>query len=154
MFSREFTVDISAPIEQVYAYVTDLKRHPEWSNNKMEITVHDEPIAVGTTFETAIKAFGKETASCKVTEMQPPTRFVYECDNKMSGYWRWTMTLEPIAGGTRLHHLAEGLKTPTWFNVMQAVTFPLVGKKMMTHGLDNIKACIEAGGGKEAATAG
>ncbi len=151
MFTKEFSVDIDAPIEQVFAYVTDVKRHPEWSNNKMQITVHGEPVAVGTTFEAEISAFGKEVSQCKVVEMTPPTKFVYECDNKASGYWRWTMTLEPIAGGTRLSHRAEGLQTPGWFKVVQPLMFPFVGKKMHVGGLNNIKARVEAGGGKEVA---
>jgi uncharacterized protein YndB with AHSA1/START domain len=35
VFSKEFSVDIDAQIEQVFSYVTELKLHPEWSNNKM-----------------------------------------------------------------------------------------------------------------------
>lgn len=153
MFSRQYTVDINAPIEQVYAYVTDLKRHPEWSNNRMEMKVEGEPVAVGTTFETVVSAFGKESTKGKVVEVTPPTKFVYECDTSSSGYWRWTMTLESIPSGTRLHHKSEGLRVPTWFKVMQPLTFPFIGKKMMTNGLDNIKARVEAGGGKQATTA-
>ena len=34
--------------------------------------------------------------------MQAPSRFVYECDTSASGIWRWTMTLTPEDGGTRL----------------------------------------------------
>ena len=67
MFSREFSsVDIAAPVEQVFAYVTDLERHPEWSNNDMDMKVEGEPVSAGTTFETAVKAFGKETTRGKV----------------------------------------------------------------------------------------
>jgi uncharacterized protein YndB with AHSA1/START domain len=153
LLTREFTVDINAPVEQVYAYVTDLRRHPEWSNNKMTMIVYGEPVRVGTTFDAEISAFGKESASCRVVKMAKPTKFVYECDNKKSGSWRWTMTLEPIGNGTRLHHQSEGMKTPGWFSVVKGVMFPFVGKKMMTHGLDNIKARVEAGGGKEVAPA-
>jgi uncharacterized protein YndB with AHSA1/START domain len=148
VFSKEFSVDIDAPIEQVFSYVTELKRHPEWSNNKMEMSVEGEPVAVGTTFETAVSAFGKETNKGRVVEMQAPTKFVYECDTSASGLWRWTMSLEPIAGGTRLSHKAEGLRVPGWFKVVQPLMFPFVGKKMQTNGLQNIKARVEAGGGK------
>lgn len=118
MFSREFSIEIEAPIEQVFAYVSDLKRHPEWSNNKMEIKVDGEPVTVGTTFETVVSAFGKESTKGKVVEMVAPSRFVYECDTSSSGYWRWTMTLEPRNGGTRLSHRSEGLRVPGWFKVV------------------------------------
>lgn len=152
MFSKEYSVDINAPVEQVWAYVTDLKRHPEWSNNTMEMRVDGDTVGVGTTFETSVKAFGTETSKGRVTEMQAPARFVYECDTSTSGLWRWTMTLEPIAGGTRLRHKAEGLRVPGWFKVVQPMMFPFIGKKMQTHGLQNIKTRVEAGGGKEATT--
>lgn len=150
MFSREYAVDINAPVEQVFAYVTDLKRHPEWSNNKMEMKVDGEPVTTGTTFETVVNAFGKETTKGKVVEMVPPSKFVYECDTSSSGYWRWTMTLEPVAGGTRLHHKSEGLHVPGWFKIAQPITFRFIGEKMITRGLDNIKAHVEAGGGAPA----
>jgi len=150
MFSKEFSVDINAPIEQVFAYVTDIKRHPEWSNNKMEMIVHGEPVTAGTTFESVVNAFGKESGKGKVVEMEPPTRFVYECDTSTSGTWRWTMTLEPIAGGTRLNHRSDALERPGWLKSVQPVMFPIIGKKMMTAGLNNIKARVEAGAGREA----
>ena len=60
MFSRDFSIQINAPVEQVFRYVTDLKPHPEWASNKMEMTVEGQPVAVGTTFTTAVSAFGKE----------------------------------------------------------------------------------------------
>jgi hypothetical protein len=117
----------------------------------MEMKVQGEPVAVGTSFETVVNAFGKETNKGKVVEMQPPTRFVYECDTSSSGLWRWTMTLEPIAGGTRLSHKSEGLRLPGWFKVVQPLMFRFVGQKMQTNGLRNIKARVEAGAGTEAA---
>lgn len=144
MFAREYAVDIKAPIEEVFAYVTDLQRHPEWSTNAMHMTVHGKAIAEGTTFDTSVKAFGTETARSTVIEVQAPTKFVYECDTSTSGCWRWTMTLEPVPGGTRLSHRAEGLRRPAWMKVLQPVMFPLIGKRMQVGGLENIKARIEA----------
>ena len=150
MFSNEESIFINASPEQVYRYVTDLKRHPEWASNPMEMKVHTEPVKVGTTFTTIVKAFGSETGEGKVIEMDAPRRFAYECDTSTSGYWRWTMTLTPENGGTRLATLGEGLKTPAWFKAVQRFTFPFVGRKMATKGLANIKARVEAGAGKEA----
>jgi hypothetical protein len=117
----------------------------------MEMKVGEGPVTTGTTFETVVDAFGKETAKGKVVEISPPTRFVYECDTSSSGYWRWTMTLEPRNGGTRLRHKAEGVRVPLWFRVVQPIMFPFIGKKMQVNGLNNIKARVEAGGGKPAA---
>ncbi len=151
MFTNEETIHIDAPPEEVFRYVTDIKRHPEWCSNPMEMTVHDEPVRVGSTFTSVVKAFGSETGQGKVIEMDAPRRFVYECDTSTSGLWRWTMTLTPESGGTRLSHRGEGLKVPGWFKVMQPLTFPFVGKKMSTKGLAKLKERVEAGAAKETA---
>ncbi|MGE0056653.1 MAG: SRPBCC family protein [Dehalococcoidia bacterium] len=151
MFTNEETIHIDAPPEEVFRYVTDIKRHPEWCSNPMEMTVHGEPVAVGTTFTSVVNAFGKETGQGKVIEMDSPRRFVYEVATTTSGTWRWTMTLTPEAGGTRLAHRGEGLKVPGWFKVMQPLTFPFVGRKMATKGLAKLKERVEAGAAKEAA---
>ena len=144
--SNEESIHINASPEEVYRYVTDLSRHPEWASNTMEMTV-DGPVEVGTTFSTAVKAFGTETNKGRILEMQAPSRFVYECDTSASGLWRWTMTVTPENGGTKLSHRSEGLKVPGWFKVVQPIMFPLIGRKMMTKGLSNIKAKVEAGAG-------
>jgi uncharacterized protein YndB with AHSA1/START domain len=154
VFSNEETIQINAAPEEAWRYVTDLKRHPEWASNPMEMRVDGEPVQVGTTFHTVVKAFGSESGDGKVLEMEPPRRFVYECDTSSSGVWRWTMTLSPANGGTRLAHRGEGLKTPLWFKMIQKFTFPFVGRKMATKGLANLKAKIEAGAGRETAAAG
>ncbi len=145
MFTRQYSIQIDAPVDTVYGYVTDIKRHPEWSNNKMEMHVDSEPVAVGTTFTSSVKAFGTETGKGRVTEMTPPSRFAYEADTSSSGHWLWTMTLEPAGNGTLLTHRCDAISRPGWFAVVQPMLFPLIGKKMMTQGLANIKARVEAG---------
>ena len=151
MFTNEESVHIDAPPEEVFRYVTDIKRHPEWCSNPMEMTVHEEPVRVGTTFTSVVDAFGKETGNGKVVELDPPSRFVYECDTSSSGVW-WTMTLTPEAGGTRPAHRGEGLKVPGWFGIIQPLMFKFIGRRMALKGLAAIKTRVEAGAGKEAAT--
>jgi uncharacterized protein YndB with AHSA1/START domain len=149
MSSNEESIHINASPEEVFRYVTDIKRHPEWASHPMEMTVHNEPVQVGTTFTSVVKAFGKETGKGTVLELVPVSRFVYECDTSASGLWRWTMTLTPEDGGTRLTHRGEGLRVPGWFKIVQPLVFRFVGRKMATTGLANIKAKVEAGAGKE-----
>jgi uncharacterized membrane protein len=46
-------ITIQAPIEHVYAYLADFRRHPEWVKNLSKVTqVTSGPIAVGTVFKT------------------------------------------------------------------------------------------------------
>jgi uncharacterized protein YndB with AHSA1/START domain len=151
MYSREQRIHIDAPPEDVFRYVTDIKRHPEWASNPMEMTVDSDPVAVGTTFSSRVKAFGTETARGKVLELQPPSLFSYETDTSSSGRYTWTMTLTPSAGGTDLNHHFDRLSAPTWFKIVQSVMVPVIGKNMMKKGLQGIKMRVEAGAGKEAA---
>ena len=151
MLTNEESIHINASPDEVFRYVTDIKRHPEWASNPMEMTVHGEPVQAGTKFTSVVSAFGKETGEGTVIEMVPPSRFVYECDTSTSGLWRWTMTLSPENGGTRLSHKGEGLRVPGFFKIVQPLTFRFLGKKMATKGLGKLKEKIEAGAGREAA---
>lgn len=143
MYSKEERIQINATPERVYRYVTDLRRHPEWSSNEMEMHVEGEPVQPGSTFTTSVKAFGSETAKGKVVDMQEPSLFSYDVDTSSSGHYLWTMRLTPSGNGTELSHRFERLAAPGWFKVMQAVMFPIIGRGMMVKGLQNIKARIE-----------
>jgi uncharacterized protein YndB with AHSA1/START domain len=144
MYSREQRIHIDAPPEDVFRYVTDIKRHPEWASNPMEMTVDSDPVAVGTTFSSRVKAFGTETARGKVLQLQPPSLFAYETDTSSSGRYTWKMTLTPAAGGTDLHHRFDRLSAPAWFRIVQPLMFPVLGKNMMKKGLRSIKTNVEA----------
>jgi hypothetical protein len=61
------------------------------------------------------------------------------------------MTLTPSAGGTDLNHRFDRLSAPAWFQIVQPVMFPFIGRNMMKKGLQGIKVRVEAGAGKAAA---
>lgn len=138
------SIHINASPDEVYRYVTDISRHPEWCSNPMEMKVDGDPVEVGTTFTSVVKAFGKETGKGRVLEMVPPSRFVYEVETSTSGTWRWTMSLTPEGDGTRLVHHGDSVKVPGWFRIVQPLMYPFVGRKMATKGLNGIKAHVEA----------
>ena len=52
-YKGQSTITIQAPIDRVYAYLADFRRHPEWAKNLSKVTqVTPGPIAVGTVFKT------------------------------------------------------------------------------------------------------
>jgi uncharacterized protein YndB with AHSA1/START domain len=150
MLAHEESIHIDAPPEEVFRYVTDIKRHPEWASNPMQMRVDDEPVQVGTNFHSEVAVFGKETCDGRVIELEAPHRFAYMCDTSTSGLWRWTMTLTPEGNGTKLTHHGEAEKAAGWFRVVTRLTWPFVGKKMRTKGLAKLKQRIEAGAAREA----
>jgi uncharacterized protein YndB with AHSA1/START domain len=152
MFSKEETIQIAAPPEQVFDYVSDLRKHPDWADKAIDMEVRGESIQEGTTFHTVSHYLGGETCEGKVLEMQRPSTFAYECDTSSSGRYIWRFRLTPSNGGTRLSHSFERLTAPAWFKVVQPVMWPFIGRSMVANGLKNIKAKVEAGAGKQAAT--
>ena len=70
----EERIDIEAPGDRVYAYVSDFARHGEWGGFGLEVTKDGEgPVQVGTTFSTVAKQFGTQREHSTITEMDPPT---------------------------------------------------------------------------------
>lgn len=52
-FKGQTSITIQAPVEKVYAYLADFRRHPEWVKNVSKVTqTTSGPIEVGTTFKT------------------------------------------------------------------------------------------------------
>ena len=52
-YKGQSSITIQVPIDRVYAYLADFRRHPEWAENLSKVTqVTPGPIAVGTVFKT------------------------------------------------------------------------------------------------------
>lgn len=75
----EEQVQIAAKPADVFAYFSDFTRHGEWSGHGLQVTkTSDGPIAPGSTFATEAKQFGTQREQSTITEVSPPTRFVWE----------------------------------------------------------------------------
>src|SRR2546427_779580 len=75
----EKSITVSAPIDNVFAYVSDFSRHGEWSGNELQISREDGgPVGVGSTFSTVAKQFGTQREKSTVTQMTPPREFGWD----------------------------------------------------------------------------
>lgn len=145
-FGREMNTYIEAAPEIVFRYVADIRRHPEWSADPLEITLEPGPdYGPGATFTTtAHVGKGKIFAQVSVIAEESPRRFVYE-SRDLFGHHRWTMTLRPEGTGTRLIQRMERLRGPLWLRLLQPyIMWPTVGQRSVGKGLANIKARLEA----------
>jgi uncharacterized protein YndB with AHSA1/START domain len=106
---------INAPIEQVFARLTDINGHNEWMPRKGSILKHTEQTspgepAVGTTFVDDTK-YGRTPG--EIVEYDPPRRVVYHWwDKGRNGKVRtegWPeYSLEAVSdGATRVRHHAK-----------------------------------------------
>jgi uncharacterized protein YndB with AHSA1/START domain len=98
----ESTFEIDRPPEQVYAYVTDPARFPEWQDDVVRVHVEgDRPPGVGTRF-TTIRRIGRveQTTIQEIAERTPPRS--WSCRG-VDGPFRpgAGITVEPLGDGTR-----------------------------------------------------
>jgi uncharacterized protein YndB with AHSA1/START domain len=144
-FSRQMRIYIEAAPETVFRYVTDIGRHVEWSAQTLSIKPDPEHGSGATFASTALVGFLLPVAGhISVIAEEAPIRFVYEYQD-LSGYYRWTMLLQPEGKGTRLTQRMERLQGPFWIRLAQrGLVWPLYGRRAVGKGLANIKAHLEA----------
>jgi uncharacterized protein YndB with AHSA1/START domain len=95
------TVEISRPPADVFAYVTDPSRLPEWQASVIRVQSDDAPTHVGTRAVVTRRAGRREMASTgEMAELEPPTSWaVRGVDGPVRGNMKGT--IEPLENGTR-----------------------------------------------------
>jgi uncharacterized protein YndB with AHSA1/START domain len=102
----EHTVVIHRPPSEVFAYLTDVERLPEWQSSALEVSAEGE-LHVGTRIREVRNFLGRRAESTlEVTEYEPDRKFSLRV---VSGPLPFEVrhTLTPEDGGTRLDWTAE-----------------------------------------------
>jgi uncharacterized protein YndB with AHSA1/START domain len=102
----EHTVVIHRPSPDVFAYLTDVERLPEWQSSAMEVYAEGE-LRVGTRVKEIRTFLGRRAESIlEVTEYEPDRRFSLRV---LTGPLPFQVrhTLTPEDGGTRLDWVGE-----------------------------------------------
>lgn len=113
-FSVRRTISISAPIEKVWAAITEAEHLAKWFPQAVEL----EPVTVGSTGVFTFDGFGG--LPVRVEELDPPRMIAYRWGNDLgtpivpldeakSTVFRFT--LEPVDGGTTLTLVESGFNT-------------------------------------------
>jgi|JI10StandDraft_1071094.scaffolds.fasta_scaffold129245_3 uncharacterized membrane protein len=122
----ETSVVINRPADEIYAYLADLTRHPEWVDNVSKVTkITDGPIGVGSVFITAegapplpfwqkmnmmrhfiagLMSGAKPDSEAEITALEPGRRIAWKAGLRKGDGWfnraEWALILQPQAGGT------------------------------------------------------
>ena len=97
------SVHITAPPEQVWAVLEDVRLLPELSPGTVEVVAPERLSAVGETFEQTVELAGRRfTSTWTVLEIEPLRRLVIEGSVLPGTRYRLTEELEAEDGGTRL----------------------------------------------------
>ena len=148
-FVRSCETDVAAPPEEVFAYVADVTRHPEWADQKMTVEhVSGPPSGPGATFRTRVVidlpvGSQKDDATVTIVESDAPRHLAYEAVDS-SGRYRWTIDLTGSGDGTHVVQRVERLDAPVYIRAVQPLLWKAMGGKMVGNGLANIKARLES----------
>jgi len=108
MIQQDFSEQINAPIEKVFAYVTDFRKNAEWQDGVIESSqTPDGPTGKGTKFKTVRTFLGQKLeATGDVTEFEPNKKFAFKSD---SGPIKFSLmqTFESAGGGTKVNMHVE-----------------------------------------------
>ena len=142
------SIDVPAPQRSVFDYVSDVRRHGEWSPRAYRVEgVADGPVSVGTRYTSIgwLPGDKNHRNDVEVTQMSAPDELVLTATDRGERFVS-TFTLAPIAGGTRLTR-ARVMPKP---GGVVGVLFPLILRLLIVpdrnNGLSLLKSRIEAGG--------
>ncbi|MET9025115.1 SRPBCC family protein [Nocardia sp. NPDC004168] len=145
----EASIDISAPPEQVWAVISDLKRMREFSPQCVRM-VPLGSLAPGT-WTLNLNRDGKKfwPTTSRIVRFEPNQAFAFRITENRTV---WSYTLEPTESGTRLIERRDVPNGTTWFS-RKAIEAALGGEipfeealvRGMNETLGKVKAAVEAG---------
>ena len=138
----EVSVTIDRPPADVFAVLTDVPHHPDWSKGAGKtLNVSENPAKLGTTWTQISKFVGREIeAHLKVTDYEADRKFGAQVDKPIP--FQLLFVLEPVGTGTKLTMNAAG--EPGGFF---GVAAPLLRKSLkdtITSDLGTLKRRLEA----------
>ena len=143
MIKIETSVVINRPIEEVFAFVTDVEKMPQWSAELVEAKKTSEgPVGVGTTFSAVAKVLGKRMENDhEVSEYEPNSKFAFK---PTSGPVQLEIeyTFESVAGGTKFTVVAEA-ETGGFFKLAAPILARTMQRQYKTN-FANLKDLLEA----------
>ena len=140
MIRFQFSLDIARPPAEVFAYVTDADRLPEWQSSAVEAQWQGEK-APGARIREVRKFLGRRMDSeLEVTEYEPDRLFGLKT---LSGPVPFSVhqTLEPSDGGTRLTFVGEG--EPGGFFKLAEPVVGRVAERQFKNDFETMKDILE-----------
>ncbi len=138
---------IDRPIDDVFAYVSDVENTSEWVAGVGDTTLVDgDGTGVGDRYESEY-TYGGNTSDMdfEITDYDPPRRLGMTAPEGPFAF-DGTLELEAVDGGTRVTNTIEtgsdGLFTTITFTVFRPVMRWLMARRL-TQELDELKAILE-----------
>lgn len=124
---KTFSVDIDRLAADVFAYLSDLTRHGEWSPTKLRVeSLTPGPVAVGGRYRSFGFNLGRQFENqLEVTEYQPSVRFGFKAQTTIPGvYFRHTFVITPAGAGSRVDRIIDAPKVGPIFWLLSQIAIP------------------------------
>jgi len=141
MVKFEITTHINRPVADVFKYMADPTKLPEWNNIVEEATPSETPVRVGTKIQVRARFLGRKIDSpTLVTEYELNKRFT----NKSEKPFPLSVTniFEAEGGGTKLTSQFE-TDAGGFFKIGEPILARIAKKQFQTQ-LDTAKELLEA----------
>jgi ligand-binding SRPBCC domain-containing protein len=140
----EESVRIDRPLEEVFAYVSEVDNFPEWAGTAIEIRkAAPTPVREGDRFTAVIKFLGRTFETpYERTSYVPNQRFTERATGGPVPNQDWTYTFEEVPGGTRLTRAVEG--EPGSFFKLADPLIERVLRRQVRADLETLKDLLEA----------
>lgn len=141
MLRIEVAVEIKRSIEEVWAYVADPSKLPEWDSGALEAKASEMPLHKGSTVMLVLKFLGRRIeTTLEVTQLEVNKTFSVRATRPFP--FDVTYTVEPVDGGTRVREVAEG-ETRGFFKLADPIIENITERQAQAD-LETLKALLEA----------
>ena len=141
-----FSIEVQAPPERVFALVSDIERHVDWSPHPFQAVRLDEgPIGPGSHYRTAgqrgVRKGAMRTTDVVVTEFEPPSRFGFAA-TEPAGTYHTTFDITPLGSGSRVERIIDPPTTGLVPFIRHRVLAPMV-KNYVGNNMSAVKARLD-----------
>ncbi len=141
MVKVEISLHINRPVAEVFKYMNDPTKMPEWNSTIEEATPSETPVKVGTRIRSRLRMLGRTMEGAyEVVELEPNKRVVNKSDEPFP--WKAIITFQAENGGTRLVSAAEG-ELGGFFKLSEPI-FARIVKKQLQAQYETAKELLEA----------
>lgn len=104
----EASVEINAPVERVFAFVSDVERQPEWIGAVSSVSdLSPGPLQVGSTFQLALDFMGRQAEARQEITRLEPNQAITQATTSGPISTEISITLEPSGSGTILRNVTQ-----------------------------------------------